>query len=273
MPGPFPGMDPYLESARLWRGVHHLLISAINTTLNAALPTSFVARIDERVYIQEDRRNVYPDVAVARRPSPATVEPAVATVERPTVVSAPLRLPLPYQRVREAFVEVFLLGEREQLVSVVEVLSPTNKLPGTGQEEYRRKQRQMRERGINLLEIDLLRDGEHTVLAPFDELQQSFGSWDYLISLYRAAIPDACEAWAIRLRDPLPVIPMPLFGDFSDVPVDLQAVLNRVYDDGAFARSIDYTIAPEPPFNEEDRDWAMSRLQSSSNFPNENGAF
>jgi hypothetical protein len=53
MPGPFPGMDPYLENRRFWSDVHHSMIYALRAALNPVLPSEFLARIEERLYIVE----------------------------------------------------------------------------------------------------------------------------------------------------------------------------------------------------------------------------
>jgi hypothetical protein len=264
MPSPFPDMDPYLESARLWRGVHQLLIATATTALNRQLPPSFVARIEERVYIQEEARNVYPDIAVARR-QPVASSSNVAVLDAPTEsrIQAPFRLPLPLERMRESFIEILTVGESERVVATVEVLSPTNKTPGIGWDEYRRKQREMRERGIHLLEIDLLRGGQHSLLAPEADLRERFGSWDYLISLYRAQIPYVCDVWPIRLPDALPTVPVPLTPGVPDVELDLGAIRDRVYEDGAFVRSIDYAAEPIPPLFAENRAWADEILTAT----------
>src|SRR5437016_1024587 len=67
MPGPFPGMDPYLEDPAVGRGVHLGLINATEEALNAALPPNYVADIGERVYVVRPDRDVYPDVAAVER--------------------------------------------------------------------------------------------------------------------------------------------------------------------------------------------------------------
>lgn len=48
---PFPGMDPYLETPSLWRGVHTRLITLIADTLAPRLAPAFTVAIEERVYI------------------------------------------------------------------------------------------------------------------------------------------------------------------------------------------------------------------------------
>src|SRR5712691_7269109 len=41
MHSPFPGMDPYLEQASLWGGVHTSLITVMRELLNRSLPERF----------------------------------------------------------------------------------------------------------------------------------------------------------------------------------------------------------------------------------------
>jgi hypothetical protein len=51
------------------------------------------------------------------------------------------------------------------MVTVMEILSPSNKV-GIGRQEYLRKQQQLLSSGSYLVEIDLLRAGEHSVACP-----------------------------------------------------------------------------------------------------------
>jgi hypothetical protein len=65
-------------------------------------------------------------------------------------------------------------------------------------------------------------------------------------------------AYPISVRQRLPVIAIPLREQDADVSLDLQAVMQRVYQDGPFA-SIDYRKPPAPPLRDADAEWA-SRL-------------
>lgn len=51
MPGPFPGMDPYLERPDLWPDVHQSLITYIRDALQPQLRPRYHARIGERLYV------------------------------------------------------------------------------------------------------------------------------------------------------------------------------------------------------------------------------
>ena len=50
---------------------------------------------------------------------------------------------------------------KNELVTVIEVLSPTNKLPGSdGNKEYTQKRERLLNSHVNFIEIDLLRGGQ-----------------------------------------------------------------------------------------------------------------
>src|SRR5215470_17809657 len=67
MPSPFPGMDPYLEDPAIWPDVHVLLITYLRTTLNKLLSPRYVARIQERIYVVQGDRDIYPDVTLLQQ--------------------------------------------------------------------------------------------------------------------------------------------------------------------------------------------------------------
>lgn len=52
------------------------------------------------------------------------------------------------------------------MVTVIEVVSYSNKARGPGRELYERKQQECREGRVNLVEIDLLRSGPWVLAAP-----------------------------------------------------------------------------------------------------------
>jgi hypothetical protein len=257
MPGPFPGMDPYLEDPAEWQGVHNALITYLWETLRPLLPPGYRARIEERCYIVHPDRQVIPDLTVFYRQAPPPQASAAATM----IADAPLVLMTQPLELRESYIDIFSRKDHQQVVTAIELLSPTNKAAGTeGQRIYRRKQQEILTSRTNLLEIDLLREGEHTVAAPKEPLLR-IGHWDYITSLHRGGQADAIEAWPTTLRERLPRINVPLDAADSDIVLDLQAVFNRYYDAGDFLHEIDYTGNPIPPMRAEDAAWADALLR------------
>ena len=80
---------------------------------------------------------------------------------------------------------------------------------------------------------------------------------DYCAMVSRKPMRPNVEVWAIRLRDPLPIIPIPLKGDIPDALLDLQALLDRVYDAAGYEDYL-YETPTEPPLPEADALWAQA---------------
>ncbi|MEW4566791.1 DUF4058 family protein [Tautonia sp. JC769] len=264
MPGPFPGMDPYLEEKALWPGVHQAFMTFVWGTLNELLPERYVANLNERLYIDEPNRSIIPDAAIHERSSPggrgwgnpgASAEAGVAVLDEPWVLETPS------EPIREGFVEILPARDPDRVVTVIELLSPSNKASGTtGREAYLAKQDEVLRSPAHLIEIDLLRSGQHTVAAPRDALARR-GIYDYLVSLNRATRRIRFEVWARTIRDRLPRVAVPLLGDDPDLVLDLQPMLDRCYDLGAYARRIDYGKDPVPPLTRADAEWVDTLLR------------
>jgi len=262
VPSPFPGMDPYLERPAIWPGVHQGMITYASAALNAVLPAGYVADIGERLYVVQSERSTYPDVAVLEHPNPARTG-AARGAGTALASDPPWIVTYEPTEIREVFSEILPVGDESRVITVIEVLSPTNKTAGTeGRQRYLTKQRQVLARQTHLIEIDLLREGEHTVAAPADALLER-GRWHYLVSLHRAGQGGRFETWPITLRDRLPRICAPLADGDPDVVLDLQAVFQRCYDEGGYAGRIDYHRRdPSVALAPEDAAWAKTLLHS-----------
>jgi hypothetical protein len=182
--------------------------------------------------------------------------------ELPPMYRARIECPPPGSETRQRYIDVVVVGAPGRVVTTVEVLSPANKRPGAGREEYLRKQAATLDSDTHLLEIDLLRDGEYAVAAPASGILREHGPWHYAVSLHRAGQGDLFEAWARTVRQRLPrELRVPLDDGRPDVLLDLQAALDRAYDEGRFAEGIDYATDPVPPLPPEDAAWADALLK------------
>lgn len=258
MPSPFPGMDPYLEHPAIWPDLHQSLITYSRDALQPMLRPRYHARIGERLYVIPPYRAIYPDVTVVqRRPAPEPVSaPGTAVLTSDT----PVVLTVPPQEIREPFVEILDLAGGGRVVTVIEVLSPANKTPGEGHELYRRKQKEVLTSDTHLVEIDLLRQGEHTLAVPWHALEL-YRPWHYLVSVSRAGQRDQFEVYFLTVRQRLPRVAIPLKAPDPDVVLDLQAVFERCYEHGAYADLVDYSADPQPPLSPEDAAWAAELLR------------
>jgi hypothetical protein len=244
MPSPFPGMDPYLEAPRLWPDVHHSLISGIRQQLNPQLRPKYVARIEERVYISDEtdpgRKAIIPDLhLVAVDPRGAAVASSNQSSQGETAQAVEV-VELIEQEIHEPRIEI-LDADSRHVVTVIEVLSPTNKIRGSeGRREYMKKRRSVIASPTHLVEIDLLRDGAPVFVG------QELPPHEYGVYVSRAS-DDARRGlfWPIQLSQKLPEIAIPLRAGDSDVRLNLQSVLDSQYADAGYDVDIDYGKNPE----------------------------
>ena len=261
MAGPFPGMDPYLENPVLWAGVHQGLITGLRNALNRLLPSGYIADMGERVYVMQPDRNIYPDVVIFEQPTPHPILPAGVSSST-AIADPPIVLVVEPVEIREVFIEILPVGEEKRVVTVIEVLSYINKARGSeGHDLYLTKQKELLHSDVNLIEIDLLRRGEHTVASPREYLLRKT-HWDYLVCLHRSGQSGRYETWPRTIRDPLPRFKVPLDNGLPDIMLDLQEVFNHNYVDGAYGRRIDYRHDPPMPLEGEDTEWMDSLLRS-----------
>jgi hypothetical protein len=252
-------MDPYLEDPTFWRDFHSRFINACSELLSDRLPDGYEARIDEQLRLVEhtpERATArLPDVGITYDPTrrPATTTGAttgtVATLEP---VSIPMAIEV--EEVRDTWIEILHRPERS-LVTVIEVLSPTNK--GQGYAEYRNKRLGILEQRAHLVEIDLLLGGRrHQLRDPLP----SGDVYAYVTREHRRPIVDV-YAWS--LRDVLPTIPVPLKTPDPDVGLDIAAVFATTYERGRYARSLRYDAPPPAPLDADTVTWARQRAAAA----------
>lgn len=258
MQSPFPGMDPYLERPSLWPNVHQSLITYARDALAPAVRPRYWVHIGERVYLSEPPRSVYPDITLVEQPPMVRERGGAAVMD---VQDAPVVIIVPNVEAREVFLELRDAGSGH-VVTVIEVLSPANKTAGPGRELYLEKQEQVLRSDASLVEIDLLRRGEHTVAAPTDA-QPPLPPCHYLVSVSRPENRFRFETYPVTVRQRLPRFGVPLRAGEPDVRLDLQALLDQCYQNGAYADVLDYTRDPDPPFTGEDADWVCQTAQTA----------
>jgi hypothetical protein len=272
MPSPFPGMDPFLEQADRFSDLHDSLITYLREALQPRLPRTYFAALGSRVWVEFAQPTVTPDVNVLRRPEsrpePDPANGGVAVL--PAVRSRPVLVRVPRDEVRQPLVEIFA-REGPRLITTIEVLSPSNKTPGeTARGLYLRKQEEVRASQVHLIEIDLLRGGQHTTAVPHDWAVARTGPFDYHVCIHPFDQVEDYFVYPVRLEESLPEILVPLLPGAVPVPLDLQAVFNRCYDVGAFHYRIDYAgPVPPPPLRPEQEVWIRQRLREQGLLPPE----
>lgn len=253
MKSPFPGMDPYLET--FWRDVHTRMMTLICDQIQGQLPADLVARVEESVVVDDQisLRAVAPDVAVIEDSS-TPFAPGAATA---VAMAEPLLvLEEPPQVARQ--VEILDLRDGEQIVTVIEVLSPTNKRTRIGRRQYWEKQNKYSRSEINLVEIDLLRCGRYVLAFDF-ELIPPEKRRTYMMCVKS---PERTAVFGASLREPLPTLPIPLRWGEREVALSLQMLIDQIYERGRYWK-INYNEPLDPPLPQEDAEWAAELLKNA----------
>jgi len=255
MPGPFPGMDPYIERHSLWADFHDSFIAALRGTLQPLLKPKYAAFTQDRLYVVESDRPIYPDVAVVRHPQPSSnAGPATALLE----ADAPAVFELWREQVRQPFLQI-VEPNSGRIVTAIEVLSPDNKQEGPGRNSYLKKREEFWDSGTNLVEIDLLRAGQRTCRVSPEKLA-SLAPWRYVIAVSRC-FPPQQEIYAIPLQRRLSRIAIPLCQPDKDIILDLQVAFERCWDESPYPEWLHYDQAPPGELTQDELAWCDQLLR------------
>ena len=250
MPSPFTGMNHFLEQSDAWMDFHDNFIVRIQESLSVQVGPNYLVKLEVRLILHErsaEERRFFgiADVGMTD-PLNRQILPDSATI------TAPVQLELPaVEMEKHRSIEIRDRRDR-RIVTVIELLSPTNKTAGSDRDDYMVKRRQILSSPTHLVEIDLRRGG--TRPSPPDLPQ-----CDYYVLVSRHEDRPRVGVWPFGLREPMPKIPIPLTAPDGPVWLDLKAVLDRTYDAGGYAKYI-YQEIPEPPLAENEAEWARALI-------------
>ncbi len=250
-------MDPYLEQAIFWSEFHSRLIVAIADALAPSLLPQYYVAVETRTYrdgTNEELLVGIPDAIVLSTPGPSapakpeTSAAGVATTVRPQSVILPMPL-----EIKERYLEIREAGSNA-VITVVEVLSPTNKRPGEGRRIYSAKRQTVLGSASHLVEIDLLRAYEPMAMHPIETGPASTAQYRILVS--RSECRPRADLYELTLREPIPEFPLPLKEAGEQVMVDLQPLVNGIYERSGYGIRVDYQApVPLPALSAADQAW------------------
>jgi len=222
MASPFPGMDPYLEDDKIWPGFQHQLVHSLYQILLPGLMDRYRARVAQRHYVSEQ-----------------------------ALFTSVIR-----DEHHEQLIEIRQRSDGK-LVTLVDVVSPANKATPAGRSAYLEKRREGKGASSNLVEIDLVMQGQPML----DYSREGLPDWDYAVTVTRSTQPERYEIYTATLEKRLPRFRLPLAADDRDTVVDLQAAFTRAFDQGNFAEQIDYQKDPVTRLSDHNREWLDSRMR------------
>jgi hypothetical protein len=215
-------MDPYLEDEKLWPVFQHQLVLCLYQILLPGLVDRYRARIGQRQYVTEQ-----------------------------ALFTSIIR-----EEHQEEFIEIRQRSD-SRLVTLVDVVSPSNKTGDIGRRAYLTKRGEAKAAGANLVEIDLVLQG----LPTLEYSREGLPDWDYAVTVTRASHTEKHEIYSATLQKRLPRFRLPLAADDRDTVLDLHSSFTRCYDQGGFAALIDYRRDPPVRLPDEDRQWLHETLR------------
>jgi hypothetical protein len=263
MKSPLPGMDPFIEACGHWEGFHGHLIEKIYDALCGVLPEGYRARTGKRSYVVlakvngKTEHSFLPDVSIT---GPSSRRGRGKTTPAADVETEPVELlAFVEKEFEESFIDIFELKPERRLVTSIEVLSPSNKRRRSrGWKKYLRKRQALLLGKANLVEIDLLRGGDRMpMLDPWP-------TSPYTLLVSREERAPRCKVWPASFERPLPAIPIPLSRPTPDLTLDLQPLIDAIYERGRYREDIDYAQPLTPPLTEEQTAWLQQRLRAEA---------
>jgi hypothetical protein len=215
-------MDPYLEDEKLWPAFQHQLVMSLYQMLLPGLVDRYRARVGQRTYVTE--------------------QVLFTSITR--------------EQHQEEYIEIRQRTD-SRLVTLVDVVSPANKMTTVGRPAYLDKRREAKTHGAGLVEIDLVLQGQPTL----DYSRDGLPDWDYAVTVTRATQPERYEIYTATLQKRLPRFRLPLATDDRDTVLDLQAAFVRCYEQGGFESKIAYQRDPVTTMTDDDRKWLDELLK------------
>jgi hypothetical protein len=255
MPSPFPGMNPYLEHRFIWPDFHERMIVRIADALTPQVVPRYYVGSQHHIFLTDGGEpdewgeptdwSGRSDVSVLGVFAGGGAAVGTVTAVAPAAVSVPTT----DEPVRAAWLEIRSAAD-DEVVTVIELLSPSNKYAGPDRDRYVFKRSRLLVSRANLVEIDLLRGG-----PPMDWHRRP--PCDYSVAVSRVAHRPTVDFWPLRLRDRLPVIPVPLRPGETEPLIDLQTLLHQVYDAAAYHLHV-YRHPLTPALSAADAEWATA---------------
>src|SRR5262249_22189360 len=170
MPSPFPGMDPYLEDAKVWAAFHHQLVASLYQLLLPGLVDRYRARVAARNYVSEF--------------------PLFTSVIR--------------EDHSEEYIEIRSRSDRK-LVTLVDVVSPANRTTAAGRVAYLATRQQAITARAATVEVDLVTQGKPML----DFSREGLPEYDHAVTVTRSTAPDRYEIYTATVQKRLPKFKLP----------------------------------------------------------------
>ena len=273
---PFPGMNPYLESPRLWPEVHNKIIAAMHRYLRRRLPFRYSVIMEERLGLgigigvnppdEPPTRYIRPDLTITGTGTDIGTAPGggatLALDSGAVAVLLPVR-----ETVSEWFISISIAaaasdGNGSQPITILEVLSPSNKRAGAGRSQYLDQRGSIIASAVHLVEIDLVRQGSPMPYQGYDHNDDNALDAPYRHLISRWPTRPWAALYPFALPSAIPDVTVPLLEGDAEPQIPLGALLDDLYREDYYANYVDYNSDPAGQLSDADRRWLDGLLRA-----------
>ncbi len=255
-------MDPWLEHPNLWPDVHNSLIAAIRDAIAEQLPDNYFVALEERILSEEAGEialvsrpylaGIHTSATAATHSRPFAEFSGTAVIEQGGFAVEEVEVPVA-DALRETFLEIRSASE-DHLVTVIELLSPSNKTNHDARAIYERKRHRILNSDASFVEIDLLRDGKEMRV-----LGATGRRGDYRILISRYWERPRSKRYVFSMQHEIPDVPIPLARGDIELSLKLNDILHQLYERARYHLRINYNAPAYPSLDDAQSLWAASR--------------
>lgn len=267
-------LQSYFQRYGGWESFHNNHIGDLAKALDRGLPAGYTVDIKQSLQIRESHPDTgekiirpKPDteIYVERPYPPSAIAPsAFATATLTMPVSETLDLDPDLYLVS---VKIYKADDRSGLgtpVTLIEVLSRTNKRGGDGYTHYHDKRFAVLQSGLRLVEIDYLHESGSPIkgIPPYPAAPNSHPYTVTVSDPYPSLQTGISAMYGFAVDQPIPAITIPLAGD-ETMTLDLNTVYQQTFHSlRAYSQRVDYAELPErfASYSQNDQDTIKRRM-------------
>ncbi len=230
--------------------------------LSPVLRPQYYVEVETRSYLDTPEGELLigiPDAVVLKGSQSAneTEKSSFSESANVAVRTPPQTVTVPVPReVKERYLEIRQVGNN-QIVTVIEMLSPANRRKGREREIYEAKRAAILGSASHFVEVDLLRSQSPLPIMGASRVG------DYYVLVSRANQRPQAQFYAFTLREQLPEFLLPLKASDEAIAVDLQSIFQEVHKQASYDLRIDYDQAvPGPTLSDETQAWVEDVINS-----------
>ena len=230
--GPFPGrIDPWAEDAHYFHQLHGQMIGIMVAELGEVLIErgyTLSREVSLQILDKQD-----PDLAImkpAERHEPQAKRPSWNYTEAAESVKAEIGSALAS---REVELDAIYIQHNRTLVTIIEVISPSNKAKFDIMEKYLQRRDQLMQENVNVVELDLTRSAKRLIEDPLVRM------YAYHIAIHLH--DNVSRLIGIHYGTPLKRIAIPLRRQV--IGLDMQPIYDRAYQEAIIASQLRFADA------------------------------